>query len=131
MTSTVSFDLRVVTRASSAPSPAPTPTFGPSTAALTSSLSGPLFRLVGSASSILALAWLATPRHLIATASVLFAATLGALILSVIVGLVGFTASTIGPRSNQAIAVEAAAIVAGALLAVTLRHQPTTQEVLP
>jgi hypothetical protein len=86
---------------------------------------GPLFPLNGIASSILALACLATPRHLVA------AATLGALILSVNVGQVGFTESTTAPLFSQAIAVEAAAIVAGALLAVTSRHQPTIQEVLP
>jgi hypothetical protein len=75
------------------------------------------------------------PPHLVAlvaAASVLFAAaTLGAVILSVNVGLVGFTGSTTAPLFNQAIAVEAAAIVAGALLAPSSRHQPTIQEVVP
>lgn len=96
---------------------------------------GPLFLLIGIAGSILGLAGLAAPRHIVAllpSASVLSAgANLGALILSVNVGLVAFTASTTAPLFNQAIAVEAAAIVAGALLAVISRHQPTIQEVLP
>jgi hypothetical protein len=51
--------------------------------------------------------------------------------LSVNVGLVGFTESTTDPLFHPALAVEAVAIVAGALLAATSRHQPTTKEVLP
>lgn len=86
---------------------------------------GVLFLLDGIAGSILALACLAAPRRVVgplAAASVLFAAgTLAALVVSVNVGLFGFTESTTAPLFDQAVAVEAAAIMTGSLLALTSR----------
>lgn len=82
---------------------------------------GPLFLLNGVAGALLALACLGAPRRLLAltaASAVLFAAaTLVALVLAVNVGLFGFTESTHAPLFDQAIAVEAAAMLTGTLLA--------------
>lgn len=82
---------------------------------------GPLFLLNGVAGALLALGCLAAPRRLLALTAasvVLFAAgTLVALVLAVNVGLFGFTESTHAPLFVQAIAVEAAAMLTGTLLA--------------
>jgi hypothetical protein len=82
---------------------------------------GPLFMLNGVAGALLALGCLGAPRRLLpftAASAVLFAAgTLVALILAVNVGLFGFTETTHAPLFVQAIAVEAATMVAGTLLA--------------
>jgi hypothetical protein len=89
---------------------------------------GPLFLLNGISGSLLALGCLAAPRRLLAAtaaSAVLFAASaIVALVLSVNVGLFGFTESTHAPLFNQAIAVEAAAMLAGALLAGFALHRP-------
>ncbi|HLI25176.1 MAG TPA: hypothetical protein VKU91_09485, partial [Acidimicrobiales bacterium] len=75
---------------------------------------GPLFLVNVIAGFVLALACLVTPRRLlalVAAASVLFAAgTLGALLISINVGLFGFTESSSAPLVNQAMAVEVATI---------------------
>jgi hypothetical protein len=94
---------------------------------------GKLFLLNGVAGSLLCIACLALPRRMLPLAAAntaLFAAgTLTALVLSVNIGLFGFTESTHAPLFDQSIAVEAAAIAAGvALAAVTRpRRQTTTQ----
>jgi hypothetical protein len=82
---------------------------------------GALFLLNGIAGSLLALGCLVVPRRYLlptAVSAVLFAAaTLIALLLAVSIGLFGFTESTHAPLFAQAIAVEAATMVAGTLLA--------------
>lgn len=89
---------------------------------------GPLFLLNGIAGSLLALGCLAAPRRLLAAtaaAAVLFAAgAIVALVIAVNVGLFGFIETTRAPLFGQAIAVEAATMLAGALLA-SLALRPT------
>lgn len=89
---------------------------------------GALFLLNAVAGSVVAIACLATPRRLVpvtAAASALFAAgTLAALIISVNIGLFGFTETTTAPLFDQAIAAEAATVIAAAMLAVQPRRAP-------
>lgn len=92
---------------------------------------GPLFLLTGAAGAILTVACLAAPRTragVVAAVSVVFAAgALGALIISVTVGLFGFIDSSTAPLFNQAIAVESAAVVAATLLWATSRQRRGTR----
>jgi hypothetical protein len=97
---------------------------------------GALFLLNGIAGSLLALGCLAAPRRFLAptaASAVAFgASTLVALILAVNVGLFGFTESTMAPLFDQAIAVEAATMLAGALLAgVAFRQTARTDRADP
>jgi hypothetical protein len=86
---------------------------------------GNLFLLNGVAGSLLCIACLVLPRRVLplaAASTALFAAgTITALVLSVNIGLFGFTESTHAPLLDQSVAVEAAAIAAGVALAALTR----------
>lgn len=89
---------------------------------------GALFLLNGIAGSFLALGCLTAPRRLLlptAVSAVLYAAgTIIALVLAGNVGLFGFTESTHAPLFEQAITVEAATMLAAAVLASLALKRP-------
>ena len=89
---------------------------------------GGLFLLAGVAGAILTVACLTAPRTragVVAAVCIVFAAgALGALVMSVTIGLFGYTDSSAAPLFYQSIAVESAAVVVGTLLLVSARRQP-------
>jgi hypothetical protein len=88
---------------------------------------GPLFLLNGILGGLLALALLAAPARLLrpvaGLAAAFVAGTLGALFLSLTVGLFGFTESWRAEFVTAAVVVEAAAVAVLTALAVAARHR--------
>ena len=92
---------------------------------------GPAFLVNAIAGFVLAAGVLATPRRLLgwvaAAGALLQAGTLGALLLSVTVGLFGFMETTAATLFWQTVAVEVAGAVVLAVLAAVRVHEPVPQ----